>query len=442
MSRQLPRRIVSEYNRKIKRQGDAAARSVSKALETYLRENPDATVEEVRDFAFELMQAAGDLYGNACSQAALDLQYEIAEEFGAKPPDIGGWLYEPDADSIAKTAQKHANKFGSGDVEGFVDGVAEGARYYTERGANATMAQTARKQASNGGKKRRKGAAANGVRFARVPMGVTTCDFCIMLASRGFAYLSEESAGEHDQYHPNCDCRIVPNYEDGSLEGYDPVAYRRIHEGFQELDKRDDLAYGEKKMLQAAIVDANIPLGRDGCRDMVKSMQSCIKRAFGQYQKTGGRKDFDRHVNRLLDLIGKQYGIEISATYEPKDSDRYSPCPLGEEVFAVCRVAGKYEKATFLSLSKQSGVLNVDLMMDGKYVDVKCPKSSGKLGRRLKHAADQCREMGQEKGVSIICDLNYEGDFSKVEEKGREFVNNETMELVTIVRMDGRCYDL
>lgn len=72
-------------------------------------------------------------------------------------------------------------------------------------------------------------------RFARVPAGDKTCDFCMMLASRGPVYLTEETAGAYDHYHTNCDCRIVPffgTYEVGrsrragvaSIEGYDPDA--------------------------------------------------------------------------------------------------------------------------------------------------------------------------------------------------------------------------
>jgi hypothetical protein len=73
------------------------------------------------------------------------------------------------------------------------------------------------------------------VRYARVPQGEKTCDFCIMLASRGPIYWSEESAGEFTKFHPSCDCKVVPffgTYEDGdsrraspmTIEGYDPDA--------------------------------------------------------------------------------------------------------------------------------------------------------------------------------------------------------------------------
>lgn len=76
------------------------------------------------------------------------------------------------------------------------------------------------------------------VRYARVPQGEKTCDFCLMIASRGPVYHTEESAGLYDKFHSHCDCRIVPFFntfalyaEDGhylgrrsedALEGYNP----------------------------------------------------------------------------------------------------------------------------------------------------------------------------------------------------------------------------
>lgn len=58
-------------------------------------------------------------------------------------------------------------------------------------------------------------------RFARVPSGVETCDFCLMLASRGFVYHTEAAASHA---HSNCDCRMIPSWKSRSVEGYDPAA--------------------------------------------------------------------------------------------------------------------------------------------------------------------------------------------------------------------------
>lgn len=49
-----------------------------------------------------------------------------------------------------------------------------------------------------------------------------------MVASRGFVYVSEDSAigRHHDKFHAHCDCQIVPSWDVNNplLEGYDPDA--------------------------------------------------------------------------------------------------------------------------------------------------------------------------------------------------------------------------
>lgn len=62
-------------------------------------------------------------------------------------------------------------------------------------------------------------------RWARVPSGAETCAFCLMLASRGPVYLSEESAGRMRKYHGHCDCVPTPIGPHEALpHGYDPDA--------------------------------------------------------------------------------------------------------------------------------------------------------------------------------------------------------------------------
>lgn len=59
-------------------------------------------------------------------------------------------------------------------------------------------------------------------KYARVPTGVETCPFCIMLASRGFVYHSDKQAGALDHWHANCDCRVVAGFPGMEIDGYDP----------------------------------------------------------------------------------------------------------------------------------------------------------------------------------------------------------------------------
>lgn len=74
-------------------------------------------------------------------------------------------------------------------------------------------------------------------RWARVPRGFYTCAFCLMLASRGFVYESQHSAGLEqgtngliNYYHEHCDCEVVPQWGSGelNLKGYEPEKYKAI----------------------------------------------------------------------------------------------------------------------------------------------------------------------------------------------------------------------
>lgn len=68
-------------------------------------------------------------------------------------------------------------------------------------------------------------------RWARVPSGAKTCAFCMMLASRGFAYLSDETAGRGgSRYHADCDCKVIPSWGKQTLKGYDLDEYQQIYE--------------------------------------------------------------------------------------------------------------------------------------------------------------------------------------------------------------------
>lgn len=77
-------------------------------------------------------------------------------------------------------------------------------------------------------------------RFARVPQGAKTCAWCSMLASRGFDFGSRQSAGDQgrgvgDDFHDDCDCRIVPEWGDeGGIEGYDPDRYLNMYEAARD----------------------------------------------------------------------------------------------------------------------------------------------------------------------------------------------------------------
>lgn len=109
------------------------------------------------------------------------------------------------------------------------------------RRAVGSMAADQAKRSAN--RTMRKNADRDGLRWARVPTGPETCGFCLMLASRGFVYGSERTAGALDHYHRGCDCAVVPGF-DGltGVEGYDPDAlYDAYSDSYATLGGREGL---------------------------------------------------------------------------------------------------------------------------------------------------------------------------------------------------------
>lgn len=93
-------------------------------------------------------------------------------------------------------------------VETFNDQVLQRIDYEMKRAANVSMAENTARDPLR-------------PRYARVPTGLETCEFCLMLSSRGFDYTSAEAASHA---HAFCDCRVVAGFDGIEVEGYDPDA--------------------------------------------------------------------------------------------------------------------------------------------------------------------------------------------------------------------------
>lgn len=222
----LSRRVLDAYNRAVKLHGDDAEAATRRALDAWLDENRGATIAQTREAAKAIMRAAGTVHGRAAGEEARALRSAVAEASGAELADNDHeWEYEPDPESVDRTARYQAEKLKDGDVDGFRSAIASAARYYAERGANETMVRLGRGD--------------RGARFARVPTGATTCPYCLMLASRGFVYSREAAALNAN--HRNCDCRIVEGFEGMEVEGYDPDAY---YEQWREAEARQREPHG------------------------------------------------------------------------------------------------------------------------------------------------------------------------------------------------------
>lgn len=98
--------------------------------------------------------------------------------------------------------------------------------------------------------------AAGRVRVARVPMGSTTCAFCLVLASRGYVYRSATSAGQDNRFHDWCDCELDVSWDPRPTppDGYDPgELYGRFEQAREAADGRSLRAILKQLRLQEGI---------------------------------------------------------------------------------------------------------------------------------------------------------------------------------------------
>lgn len=176
---------------------------------------PLRDAELMRDAMIDAVQAASDKYGDMAATLGAELFEELGEEEagGAFDALLSDTVDRAQLESSVRYSARHL--FG-GEWAVFLD--------YLNGALDKAVKQPARDTVMDNAARH----AASGVRFARIPKG-PTCPFCTMLASRGFVYRTEASAGELHKFHPSCDCQIVPSWEKSPrVEGYDPDGmYRR-----------------------------------------------------------------------------------------------------------------------------------------------------------------------------------------------------------------------
>lgn len=119
------------------------------------------------------------------------------------------------------------------DAEKIVGAVLRDLREGTDRAkALARLTNGARKLISDSGRATVQHAAEadpKSPRYARVPTGSETCAWCMLWASRGFVYRSEETA-RFTRSHFKCDCQIVPSWsKKPRIKGYDVSKYEDMY---------------------------------------------------------------------------------------------------------------------------------------------------------------------------------------------------------------------
>lgn len=203
---------ITRYRREVNSASKEAGNYVQAVLDVYRSQYPNATVAEVRNLMAETIREAVNLYGDSASTLSNELFDEIAEDNKESYPT--GIYNNIDPNKVDEKVRYFAKSLVKGNVADFDHSVRDITQYYVKRCAFDNMFKNCKK---------------NKLRYARVPSGLETCAFCFMLASRGFVYDTDASAGgDGHSYHQHCDCIIVPGFHDSEMdpdsqiEGYKP----------------------------------------------------------------------------------------------------------------------------------------------------------------------------------------------------------------------------
>ena len=217
----LPRAAIDAYTARLNSLADAARAAVAARLASIEYES----IGDLREQVIEIMRAICGAAADMAAATAADFYDEAREiQAGAALGAQAVSAASPEATAAAVRAIVQVVVDGK-PWEAFVAQLQDRADFEVKRSAGECVKANAARDPLR-------------PKWARVPSGAETCGFCLMLASRGFAYASERSASEKaggGHYHPNCDCRIVPGFEGMEVEGYDPdELYRQWRESAKD----------------------------------------------------------------------------------------------------------------------------------------------------------------------------------------------------------------
>ena len=166
-------------------------------------------VAQCRDLVIQALAAVMPTHTTMAAQASADF-YDAARELALGKRLGAVAISDFDMRKTEGAVRGFVRFVLDGRVETFNEQVLQRIDYEMKRSANMSVVENGRRDPKM-------------VRYARVPTGAETCDFCLMLASRGFVYQSEGTASA-SHCHSSCDCRVTPGWAGMEVEGYDTQA--------------------------------------------------------------------------------------------------------------------------------------------------------------------------------------------------------------------------
>lgn len=422
MAAEIPRSVLEYVTDEVNALSADAQARVLRVLES-IEWTPD-NIAAGRDIVIEALASVMPAYTDAAAQAGADLydavrEAAVGEAMGATA--VSG--YEPDATDGAVRAFVQDIVDGK-PVEAFNRKVLERVDRDIRVAENVSVAENAALDPLE-------------PRYARVPTGPETCEWCVMLASRGFDFKSERSAvgkykkksrtGVASHGHPGCDCRIVQGYPDMTVEGYDPRSYYEMWRRSEEM-KAAGTPREQRDAVLAAMRDRLIPHYSTPPTELVSIYQRGLDSAWSGFKSSGKtRKGYESTVEAFLADMGDASGADFSAEFMAK--------PDGNELWAATKLAGEFESVRFRYADYRSP--NPDFLLDGEMAELKNPSSRKKVTNRLSDIPRQFSPYPDERRVGIVSTIYLPDDVSYVKETSQRFVNDGTLDEVMVILSDG-----
>jgi len=208
---QIPRSYIENYSRAL---NVVSEKSRAALVDALAKIDYSQDVATIRNATIAIMQPACGASSTMAARLAAEFYNGLRARFGIDDgftAEVDS-LREPEATEGAVRAFAHELDSSMPNVSEFQRLCFGRIDYETRRAANMCIAHNASRDPRK-------------PRWARVPAGAETCPWCMMLASRGFAYHSEEAA---DHNHSGCDCKVIPSWDKSpEVQSYDPKEYER-----------------------------------------------------------------------------------------------------------------------------------------------------------------------------------------------------------------------
>lgn len=194
----IPRAALDYVSEQINMLSADARARVLRVLESI--EWTPGNIAECRAIVVDALESVLPMYTSAAAQASADL-YDAIRQASVGVP-LGAQAYSGyDPPATAGAVRAFVQKIVDGKpVETFDNLVLSRVDYELRRAANYCITANGRRDQLK-------------PKYARVPTGAETCDFCLMLASRGFVYHSISSAAV-GHTHDNC---VLPDTNLGAV---------------------------------------------------------------------------------------------------------------------------------------------------------------------------------------------------------------------------------